>query len=501
MASVLHLFPFLLILPSCLSVPLSADTVKRSDLSPAYGLHRRCGPVAQFYGQKRSDWAKYDLDGWLEAWWTSHESDIASNSKGFAGAFGEWAIGHPDWSCRDDGSSDDCDFYPCNNEILNANGNETRQAYYTMESINRLHEYFAGLSEAFQIASIATALSKDSWATTFYKDKDLKSVTVLKEVLNAATVAVGGAAAFAGLAGVGAGVAAGAATALFAGGVGAASPLLGTHQDDTFQKSADLGGILGKIVLEAMKGFISANNILMHGDSFKDTGDIRTYLKDGLFLDFEPADKIQVIDRMNAMLVGQAVNALYRTQKVFIMGGGACGDNQGIGEGPQDRSICRDGKAWYLYWWEEPGGIILNKHRYGWTSAPLGSDKLGQGDFAGDIINSSLDAYAEAKYSYGADTAAARAQDAIQSGWGNPGAAGASWEGVFTIPVCDVGWAVAGDIADKKYILQPLGKDYRPHWCGAVCSGDVQTTKDFIAAANMNNFQSPRFACEEEPPY
>lgn len=229
MASVLHLFPFLLILPSCLSVPLSADTVKRSDLSPAYGLHRRCGPVAQFYGQKRSDWAKYDLDGWLEAWWTSHESDIASNSKGFAGAFGEWAIGHPDWSCRDDGSSDDCDFYPCNNEILNAKGNETRQAYYTMESINRLHEYFAGLSEAFQIASIATALSKDSWATTFYKDKDLKSVTVLKEVLNAATVAVGGAAAFAGLAGVGAGVAAGAATALFAGGVGAASPLLGTQ--------------------------------------------------------------------------------------------------------------------------------------------------------------------------------------------------------------------------------------------------------------------------------
>lgn len=106
-----------------------------------------------------------------------------------------------------------------------------------------------------------------------------------------------------------------------------------------------------------------------------------------------------------------------------------------------------------------------------------------------------------AKYSYGADTAAARAQDALQSGWGNPGAAGASWEGVFTIPVCDVGWAVAGDIADKKYILQPLGKDYRPHWCGAVCSGDVQTTKDFIAAANMVNFQSPRFACEEEPPY
>lgn len=229
MPSVLHLFPFLLIFSSCLSVPLFADTVKRSDLSPAYGLHRRCGPVAQFYRQKGSDWANNGLDGWLEAWWTSHASEIASNSKGFAGAFGEWAIGNPDWSCRDDGSSDDCDFDPCNNEILNAKGNETRQAYYTMESINRLHEYFTGLGQAFQTASIATALSKDSWATTFYKDKDVKSVTALKEVLNAATAVVGVAAAFAGLASAGVGVAAGAASALFAGGVGAAVPLLGTQ--------------------------------------------------------------------------------------------------------------------------------------------------------------------------------------------------------------------------------------------------------------------------------
>lgn len=106
-----------------------------------------------------------------------------------------------------------------------------------------------------------------------------------------------------------------------------------------------------------------------------------------------------------------------------------------------------------------------------------------------------------AKYSYGADTAAARAQDALKMGWGNPGAAGASWEGVFTIPVCDVGWAVTGDIADKQYILQPQGHDYRPHWCGPVCSGDVQTTKDWIAATNMVNFQSPKFTCKEPPPY
>ena len=147
-----------------------------------------------------------------------------------------------------------------------------------------------------------------------------------------------------------------------------------------------MGGILGKIVLESLKSFISANNILMHGDSFQNTGDIRSYLKDGLFLDFYGIDKVKVIDSMNAFITGQAINALWRTQKVFIMGGGACGDGQGIGDGPWGQSVCRDGKAWYLYWWEEPGGIILNKHQYGWTSPPPGSDKLGQGDFAGVTV-------------------------------------------------------------------------------------------------------------------
>lgn len=157
-------------------------------------------------------------------------------------------------------------------------------------------------------------------------------------------------------------------------------------QDDTLKKSADLGAVLSRRVLESLKSFISANNILMHGDSFKNTGNIRTYLKDGLFLDFGGVDKVQVIDSMNAFITGQAINALWRTQKVFVMGGGACGDGQGIGEGPQGMSICRDGKAWYLYWWEEPGGIRLSKSRYGWTSAPMGSDKLGQGDYAGVTI-------------------------------------------------------------------------------------------------------------------
>ncbi|KAL9602343.1 MAG: hypothetical protein Q9219_001909 [cf. Caloplaca sp. 3 TL-2023] len=496
MQSILHLIPFALVFPLCLAIPLSETTDRTPHTLETRNLHRRCGPVAEFYNQKQSDWNANGLNEWLDNWWTNHTSDITANSKGFAGAFGRWAFGNPDWSCRDDGSDSDCDFNPCDDNILNSKGPELRQAYYTLEAVNRLHGYFQGLGEAFQSASIASALSKDSWATTFYKDKDVKSVTALKEALNAVTTVVGVAAAFGGLAGPATGAATGAVSALFAGASGAVAPLLGNHQDDTFQKSADMGAILGKVVLQSLKSFVAANNVLMHGDNFQNTGDIRAYLKDGLFLDFGGIDKVHVIDSVNAFLTGQAINALWRTQKVFIMGGGACGDGQGIGEGPQAYSLCRDGKAWYLYWWEEPGGIILNKHKYGWTSAPLGADKLGVGDYAGinvqAVISSSLDAYAAGRFAYTPATASARAQDALLKGWGNPGAAGAAWEGVFTIPVCDVGWAVEGNIDDKQYILQPQGHDYRPHWCGPVCGGDVQLTRDFIAAANMANFQSPR---------
>lgn len=225
MPSILYLSSILLFFSSCLSIPLSLNPSRNA----VHNLHRRCGPVAEFYNQKASDWNTNGLDGWLNAWWTTHQADINANSRGFAGAFGRWAVGNPDWSCRDDGSSSNCDFDTCNDDILNAKGNETRQAYYVMQSVNRLHSYFSGLSEAFQTASITAALSKDSWATTFYKDKDVKSVTALKEILNAATTVVGIGAAFAGLAPAPVGVGVGAASALFAGAVGAAVPLLGAQ--------------------------------------------------------------------------------------------------------------------------------------------------------------------------------------------------------------------------------------------------------------------------------
>ena len=140
-------------------------------------------------------------------------------------------------------------------------------------------------------------------------------------------------------------------SALFGGGVGATSPLVGTHQDDTFQKSAALGAALSTIVLGAMDGFTSSDNELTKGNNYDNMGDIRSYFKDGMFVAFGGVDKNAVTNTMNTFVIGNAVIVLWRTQKIFIMGGGACGDRQGIGSGPQDYNVCSNGQAWYLYYW------------------------------------------------------------------------------------------------------------------------------------------------------
>lgn len=250
-----------------------------------------------------------------------------------------------------------------------------------------------------------------------------------------------------------------------------------------------------------MKSFTSANNILMAGGNYEDTGDIRIYINGGLFVNFSGVDKNAVIDAMSNLLIGQAINALWRTQKVFIMGGGACGDNQGIGSGPQAASICRDGRAWYLYYWQENDVVSTTSHQWGWVDPPPGADQLGLGDYSGvtvqDVINSSLDSYNVAGYSYNADTAAQRAKSALQDQWANPGSQGPSWEGTFTIPVCDVGAAVEAGFPNGEFILQEYGHDSRPVWCGPICGKSADQTKAFIAAAQMDDFQSPKHLCPD----
>ncbi|KAJ5543082.1 hypothetical protein N7535_005511 [Penicillium sp. DV-2018c] len=489
----------LALLPAVQAVPTSARPPR-----PRLAISRRCGQVSQYYNQQTSDWDDNDTGGWLNGWWNNNTDLISKNSAGFAGAFGQWAMGNPDWTCRDDGSDSDCDLSLCDNRVLNDRGNDIRPAYYVLESVNRLHSYFSGIGESFTTTALGAALSKDQWATTFYTDKDDKSVTALKEVLVLASTVVGIGAAFAGLGPAVAGALAGAGGALTSGAVGASLNAMSSHSDDTFEKSADLGGILGSIVVDSLKSFTTANNNLMGGQNYADV-DIRTYLGGGAFLAFPGVDKNSVTDSMTNMLVGIAINQLYRQQKIFVMGGGACDDNQGIGSGPQEAKICRDGQAWYLFYWQENDVVSTTSHQWGWVSPPPGLDQLGQGQYSGvsveDIINSSLDAYKVAGFNYDSDTAASRAKDAVANAWASPGSKGASWEGIFTIPVCDIGSAVNADYQDKEYILQPYGHDSRPVWCGPICGGDQDTTQSFIKAANMDGFQSPKHLCDSDPGY
>lgn len=103
-------------------------------------IRPRCGSVSTFYGQTPQDWVKNDLDGWLNNWINANQAQISANPTGFAGAFGLWAQGNPDWSCRNEGSPSNCDFDPCDNAGLNDKGTEVMEAYMSVKrSIDCIH--------------------------------------------------------------------------------------------------------------------------------------------------------------------------------------------------------------------------------------------------------------------------------------------------------------------------------------------------------------------------
>jgi hypothetical protein len=135
-----------------------------------------------------------------------------------------------------------------------------------------------------------------------------------------------------------------------------------------------------------MKQIIGGNDQLMAGNEFGGRGDIRAFFKNGTFVNFPGVNATLAIDYMNTMLLAKAVNNLWRRQKVFIMGGGNCNDNSGLGQGPANAKLCRDGKAWYLYFWKEKSGFTLKKTQWGWVDIPPGADELGKGEYAGITI-------------------------------------------------------------------------------------------------------------------
>ena len=289
--------------------------------------------------------------------------------------------GNANFNCQDNGADDNCEVSLCNNPVLNAAGSSMQPAYYILQSLAHFRGYFKALEAAFVNAGIQAALVKDSWAYTYYTDKDDFSTVDMRLLILGISTVMNIAAAFAGPLGEGIAMAINAGVAA-SGGLLFVDSTLATQQkaDDTPKKSAQMGATLASLFQQAMTYFTQANNILMKGQTFGGY-DIRSYLAGGAYLNGPNPNITALTETANTLLASVAINQLWKKQKIFIMGGGPCDDSGGIGAGPQEAKLCRNGQAWYLFYWQEYlGGLHLGKKQWGNVAAPPGMDTLaGQG--------------------------------------------------------------------------------------------------------------------------
>ncbi|OQE38998.1 hypothetical protein PENCOP_c007G00272 [Penicillium coprophilum] len=320
-------------------------------------------------------------------------------------------MGDPDWT------------------FFDTRGDDIRPACYVLESVNCLHGYFDGIGEAFTTSSVGAALSKNNWAETFYKDTEVKGLTALKEVLNALVMILGIAAVLAGLGPAILGATVSVGSALASAGSSAGLYAVAARENDTFDKAANLGTVIGSIVVDAMKSFTTANNQLMRGQHYGNA-DIRQYIANGAFLIFPG---------------------------VFIMRGGACGDNQGIGSVPQEAVVCRENKAWYLYYWQANDVVSITLYQWGWVNPPPGADKLGQDDYKNVNVILPIVPLVPSK-----------TPEEVPPPKVHPGRVFSQFQcmalAMLLAPIT---------LTRSMYILQLYGHESRPVWCGPICKGNA----------------------------
>ena len=110
------------------------------------------------------------------------------------------------------------------------------------------------------------------------------------------------------------------------------------------------------------------------------------------------------------------------------------------------------------------------------------------------VIQSSLAAYTKAGYNYTTEMATQTVSDAVSNLNTN---LSPSFEGIFTIPVCNVSWATSptANLKNKDKLLQTFSHTNQLQFCGPVCDNDQGKTDSWIAAANMAGFKSPTTHC------
>ena len=136
-----------------------------------------------------------------------------------------------------------------------------------------------------------------------------------------------------------------------------------------------------------------------------------------------------------------------------------------------------------------------NYHLKGYLDAPSSLSKLNNSIYGidpADISRSSARAWAYAKSNYTNDDVMNRIEASVASnGTLTPFQDGPGWEGVWTIPVCDLGVHVEWNtqFGDQKEGLGRL-----PCCCGPKCAD----TAEFVKAAGMKNYEVLRDGCERQ---
>ncbi|KAI9889475.1 MAG: hypothetical protein M1814_005258 [Vezdaea aestivalis] len=468
-----------------------------------------------FFHPTPQRWSAVGTDAWLDKWWDANKGDFDS-FHGFAATFASQYLDNPDWTCEENGMSNNCGFKPC--DIVASDG-VVEQPYYIIESISRLHSYFGGYRQALLTSATTASLALQDWSYTFYKDKDAYDMTFIKELINflAVIISIASIAIAPELTAVTA-VYLALGTSTATGGVlGSSLYSLHTPVDNTPIKAAALGRYLSDFFTNTTNSLVTSNNQLMAGEELPDGTDIRSFMKDGTLVDYPGVNQTEASTGLTDLLMASAVNQLWHEQKIFIMGGGPCDESGGIGHGPQEAKLCLDGKAWFAFYWRENlGQFNLGKARWGYVSAPPGFDHLGTGNMTGvtidDVIRSSVLTHQSGIENYNSSTFFNQTMKALQSGQTETLTAGR--EGIFTLPVCNLSGILNKpdkEINKKSVILQPWGKNMVPQWCGPICSNssgqaDRETTLKFLDVAQMHGFQSFFSYCprgnwiDERPP-
>lgn len=195
---------------------------------------------------------------------------------------------------------------------------------------------------------------------------------------------------------------------------------------------------------------------------------ILDYLQGGSFVDSTSIpNNTEVEIYYKSALIARTINAQWRLQSIYLVG--ATGDVNTFGDYPANASFTsqKTGRTYVPYYFdgksqqEPPGLSLLNQSYYGIRPSQIAESSARAWEYAGNNYTTTL--------------ASQRIQSSLSSnGALTPFQDGPGWEGMFTLPACDVG--------PQSEWLVPFGGKLLPCCCGENCTD----TKAFIQAANLN---------------